>query len=165
MKLLQPSFEDLREILGNPEPGIAAELDAFYGRGVWDVDGHAAHLAALARALPSHLIVNGCDEPVLAMGLTLERAGVVQTWFVGRADWMAHDHKIRACYQAIVAGLFEAGIHRIQVQSLAGRPRVREWFERMGYVYEGTQRAAGAQGEDFDLYGLVAGGAHVRRGQ
>ena len=51
--------------------------------------------------------------------------------------------------------MFSGGIHRISVESMAGRPRVREWFERFGFVYEGTMRQAGVQGEDIDLYGMT----------
>ena len=162
MKLIEPSFDDLRRILADPDPGIRAELDAFNGAGVWTVDGESARRAADARCLPSHLILDEAGAPVLAMGLTMQRAGVVQTWFLGRDGWTAHNAAIVECYGGIVEGLFRGGVHRIQVVSLGGRPRVREWFQRFGFEHEGVQRGAGVQGEDLDFYGMT-GGAHVRR--
>lgn len=150
-----PSFDDLRSILANADEGTRAEADAFLGRGLWSVDGEAARLAELARRWPAHVIRDESGKPVLAIGLSLVRIGVVQTWFVGAAGWQAHNAAIVGCYRMLVCGVFAGGIHRITVESLAGRPRVREWFERFGFVHEGTERAAGVQGEDVDIYGMT----------
>lgn len=51
----------------------------------------------------------------------------------------------------------EGAVHRVQVYSLAGRSRVREWFATLGYTLEGTQRQAGVQGENVDVYGITKG--------
>ena len=155
MNLDAPSFDDLNDLLADADAGTRAELDAFHGAGLWTPAGEASRLAALAREWPSHAIRDESGRPMMVMGLTLQRVGVVQTWSVGRTGWTAYNAEIVACYQKIVAGVFSGGIHRISVESMAGRPRVREWFERFGFVYEGTMRQAGVQGEDIDLYGMT----------
>lgn len=157
MILDTPSFDDLRGLLEAADPGTFAELNAFHGVGLWTPEGEAARLAALAREWPAHTIRDEAGVPMLVMGLSMQRVGVVQTWCVCRDGWQAYNRAVVACYQSIVAGIFAGGIHRITVESLAGRPRVREWFAGFGYVYEGTQRGAGVQGEDIDIYGMTKG--------
>lgn len=159
MNLRTPTFAELREILVDVDAGLALELDAFNGIGQWTADTEAARLAAIARDLPSHVHHDDAGRPVAAMGITLVRPGVVQTWFTARAGWQAHNQAIAAIHAGMRDRLFTAGgIHRSQAYSLAGRPRVRSWFEWLGYTHEGVQVRAGAQREDLDVYGLTSGG-------
>lgn len=158
MNLRPPTFAELREILANLDADMAREIDAFQGAGQWTVDSEAARLANLARELPAHVILDEQAAPVVAFGVWIVRPGVLQTWFTGRVGWQAVNAEVFEIHAGMRDKLFALpSIHRAQAYSLAGRERVRPWFERLGYTHEGVQRAGGVQREDLDLYGLVKG--------
>lgn len=158
MNLRPPTFTELRAILVDLDAPQRPEVDAFHGVGQWTVDSEAARLAALARELPAHVLFTPDARPVIAFGVGIVRPGVLQTWLCACTGWQALNAEFVAVHAEATARLLAlGGIHRIQVYSLAGRARVRPWIERLGYAHEGVQRAAGVQGEDFDLYGMVKG--------
>lgn len=160
MNLVHPSIEALRLILAEPDPGLALELDAFHGRGEWDPASQAERLLAITGELPAHVLHDAGGRPAIAFGLSFIRPGVLQTWFVARTGWTVLNPQlfdVHARLRAVVLAP-ATGIHRVQAVGLAGRPRVRPWFQRLGYVLEGVQARAGAQGEDFDLYALFGEG-------
>jgi hypothetical protein len=154
--LTLPTLGQGIEILRNADEGIALELDAFHGRGLWSPEGEAARLLGQNNVL-AHVMHDADGRPVLMFGATLVRLGVAQTWFAGARGWQAVNRELVPLHARLVAIALEGVVHRVQIYSLAGRPRVREWFASLGYTLEGQQRAAGVQGEDVDLYGITKG--------
>lgn len=156
--LTEPTPGELTEILRRADPGCAAELDAFHGAGLWTPEGEAARLLG-QRNLLAHVMRDGAGAPRLAFGAFLVRFGVARTWLVAARGWT--DTVARALppmHATLVRIALEGPVHRVEVVSLAGRPRVRPWFEQaLGYSHEGLERRAGAQGEDFDRYSIIRG--------
>lgn len=151
-----PTFGQALEILRNADDGAARELDALHGRGLWSPEGEAARLLGQRNFLV-HVMLGPDRRPLLMFGAYLARLGVAQTWFVGAQGWTALNRELAPLHAHLVQVGLEGAVHRVQVTSLAGRPRVREWFASLGYTLEGTQRQAGSQGEDLDLYGITKG--------
>lgn len=154
--LTAPTMGQAIEILRNAEDGIARELDAFHGRLLWSPEGEAARLLGQRNFL-QHVMLGPDGRPLLMFGAFLVRMGVAQTWFVGAQGWQAINRELVPLHAQLVRIALEGAVHRVQVYSLAGRSRVREWFATLGYTLEGTQRQAGVQGENVDVYGITKG--------
>lgn len=157
MQLDPPSIDDILSVLHRADTGTIAEADAFLGAGLWTIEGEASRLHEMAERLPAHVVRDEAGAAMLIMGLTIVRSGVLQTWCITAEGWTRYNGAIVSSYQEIVRKIFapETGVHRLTVESLAGRPRVREWFESFGFVHEGLLHAAGAQREDIDVYSMV----------
>lgn len=156
--LTAPTVAELTHLLRRADPGCAAELDAFHGAGLWSPDGEAARLLAQANVL-EHVMHDAAGAPLLAFGASLRCLGVARTWLVAAPGWTARNADFRALHAQLVAIALAGPVHRVEVVSLAHRPRVRPWFEQqLGYTHEGLERRAGAQGEDFDRYSIIREG-------
>ncbi len=111
-------------------------------------------LVGLADLPGTHHIIWAGETPVAIGGFIPQRKGVVRTWFIAPdAAWAEHGRELTDLCRKLLKGMLEDGLaHRIETVTLADRAKARAWYERIGLVFESTQRAYGSGGEDAVMY-------------
>lgn len=90
-------------------------------------------------------------------GFTNQRPNVWTCWAAGTSEgWGRHWHAITRVCRRHMAILFANGAHRVDIISLASRPRAGDWYTRfLGMQPEGTLHRYAGNGEDAICYAKV----------
>jgi hypothetical protein len=104
------------------------------------------------------VVVDAIGRPQAAGGFHEERRGAWQGWMVGTPEgWSTHWRSITKATRWLMGELFTMGARRLAVDTIASRTAATDWYAKaLGMRYEGTQRRAGAQGEDIVTYSRIA---------
>jgi hypothetical protein len=111
-------------------------------------------LVALADLPGTHHIFWAGETPIAVGGFIPQRKGVMRTWFIAPdASWAEHGRELTdTCRELVKRMLDDELAHRIETVTLADRAKARAWYERIGLVFESTQRKYGSGGEDAVMY-------------
>jgi hypothetical protein len=115
----------------------------------WAIDTYRAATHAWAS-------INSAGLPVACAGLEEVRPGVLYCWGVGTEemaskarDWMPYTRK------RFDDTLKHTSAHRIECYVLKGFDSGERFIKRLGFEFEGEQRAAGGNREDALLFAKV----------
>jgi hypothetical protein len=116
-------------------------------------------LVALADLPGSHHLFWVGEKPIAVGGFIPQRKGVYRTWFIAPdSAWAEHGQELTESCKSLISGMLEDGLaHRIETVTLADRAKARAWYERIGLVFESTQRKYGSGGEDAVMYVALSG--------
>lgn len=96
--------------------------------------------------------------PAVAGGFRELRPGCWDGWMAGsHAGWERHWRDITRATRWLMGQLFQMGARRLAIETIAERTAATDWYARaLGMRHEGTQRRAGAHGEDIVTYSRIA---------
>lgn len=96
------------------------------------------------------------DRPVAILGLAQHTEWAATAWLITTPtitpqSWrklLRHARKVRV-------NALASGLSRIECSVLATWPKARRFAEQLGFELEGVRRAAGRDGEDVLLFGII----------
>ncbi len=99
------------------------------------------------------------DQPVGALGFSYASGldpDIWQAWAFGTDGFLKVIPELtRLGNEVALPMILEGTVRRIQAFTLKGHDVAHKWLEAFGARYEGTLRAWGRNGEDFDVYAWV----------
>lgn len=98
--------------------------------------------------------------PVAVGGLTFTSEWSAVAWFIASQSMRSQSWRKAVAHTRTVLAKaadpsFEHYKHRIEANVLADRPEAQRYAKHLGFVYEGTRRAAGRHGEDMQVWAIV----------
>jgi len=152
-QVVQPSLTDYIYICDNLPADEIEQIAAMTGQ-VFDPDEAAINCHLVPG--PKWLIIDEEGRPLVVGGCMQLRKGVWQTWMlVPDMTWETHAREVTEIVLSLQKQMQEQG-HRIQTLVLSSRERARTWYGTLGLEHEGTLRAYGTGGEDFEMYSTVS---------
>ncbi len=117
-----------------------------------DVCGWAARM--VGRRGEHFALLTDQGTPVAMGGATMLWPGVAQTWLCATESLPRYAVALLRATRDTHIRHAKQGIHRFQTYLQPGYDTGRRFLERLGYVYEGTMRAATRYGQDLDIMAL-----------
>ena len=150
--IAQPSLTDFMYICDNlPED----EMRQFEAMSSQPFDADEAAISCHIAPGPKWVAINEEGKPLAVGGCSQLRQGVWQTWMlVPDSTWKTDGRDLTEHVLSLQKEMQKQG-HRIQTLVLSDRERAKAWYDTLGLEYEGTLRAYGAGGEDFDMYSTI----------
>ena len=98
--------------------------------------------------------------PVAAGGIAFLSTWSAEAWFIGTKDlrpqsWRKAVAHTRTVLARAADPSFEHYKHRIEANVLADRQEAQRYAKHLGFVFEGTRRAAGRSGEDMQVWAIA----------
>ena len=150
--LAQPSLTDFMYICDNLPEDEMRQFEAMSGQ---PFDADEAAISCHMAPGPKWVAINEEGKPLAVGGCSELRPDVWQTWMlVPNSTWETDGRGLTEHVLLLQKEMQKRG-HRIQTLVLSDRERAKAWYDTLGLECEGTLRAYGAGGEDFDMYSTI----------
>lgn len=95
-------------------------------------------------------------EPVMVFGATFCSPRVATIWMIS-TDKIGSVIKeaIRFWRKELLPKIWEARVHRVEIEVMESNTKAIKFAKRMGFEYEGTKQCAGKDQENICFFGLV----------
>lgn len=95
-------------------------------------------------------------RPVAAFGLTQATEWSTNAWLITTPEITPQSwRKLLRHARTVRINALASGLSRIECSVLATWPKARRFAEQLGFELEGVRRAAGRDGEDVLLFGII----------
>lgn len=147
-----PLLTDIIQVVAQMD-GMQREQWHAFNDGEFNVDDVAASLHLGAG--PKWVLMAG-TRPIVVGGFTPVRKGVYRDWMAYAPEaFILHWRSVTKQCKTMLAHMMQHA-HRLECTCLAARlPEVLDWYQRIGYSFEGTLRRAGVNGEDLAILSRV----------
>lgn len=156
--LADPCLPDYMYVCDNLPEDEVRQFEAMSGQ---KYDADEAAISCHMASGPKWVMLSEEGKPLAIGGYSPVRPGVWQSWMlVPESSWESHGTEVTEHVNTVRKQMQEQA-HRLQTYVLSDRAKARAWYGRIGLEHEGTLRAFGANGEDFELYSTMGTGEKV----